>query len=102
MADPSPVWHPFTQHGLGEPIQLIDRAVGARLYDAAGHSWIDAISSWWVTTHSHAHPRIMTAIIEQSEKLEKHIFAGETQEPDDALATRLLPKHHDPHPHVFF
>src|SRR3546814_7971390 len=53
MADPSPVWHPFTQHGLGEPIPLIDRAVGARLYDAAGHSWIDAISSWWVRSEEH-------------------------------------------------
>ena len=50
----SPVWHPFTQHGLGEPIPLIDRAQGARLYDSDGNSWIDAISSWWVTTHGHA------------------------------------------------
>src|SRR3546814_5188080 len=61
-ATESAVWHPFTQHGLGEPIPLIERAAGARLYDAQGNSWIDAISSWWVTTHGHAHPRIMAAI----------------------------------------
>src|SRR3546814_13656098 len=47
----SPVWHPFTQHGLGDPIPLISHAKDARLYDAQGNSWIDAISSWWVTTH---------------------------------------------------
>ena len=29
----SPVWHPFTQHGLGEPIPLVARAEGAALYD---------------------------------------------------------------------
>ena len=58
----SPIWHPFTQHGLGDRIPLIARGEGARLYDAQGNSWIDAISSWWVTTHGHAHPRIMAAI----------------------------------------
>ena len=58
----SPIWHPFTQHGLGEPIPLIARGEGARLYGTDGRYWIDAISSWWVTTHGHAHPRIMAAI----------------------------------------
>ena len=36
MTTPSPIWHPFTQHGLGDPIPLIARAEGARLYDAEG------------------------------------------------------------------
>ena len=49
--NPSPVWHPFTQHGLGDPIPLIARGDGARLYDVQNNHWIDAISSWWVTTH---------------------------------------------------
>jgi adenosylmethionine---8-amino-7-oxononanoate aminotransferase len=82
MADQSPIWHPFTQHGLGDPIPLVTHSEGARLYDADGKYWIDAISSWWVTTHGHAHPRIMAAIRAQTERLDQLIFAaGRTSPP---------------------
>ena len=86
----SPVWHPFTQHGLEEPIPLVGRAEGAALYTADGRRIIDAISSWWVTTHGHRHPRIMAAIAEQTEKLDQIIFAGWTHEPAERLARELL------------
>ena len=98
----SPVWHPFTQHGLGDPIPLISRAKDAKLYDANGQSWIDAISSWWVTTHGHAHPRIMAAIRAQSEKLDQLIFAGWTHEPAETLAAELVRITPDPLTRVFF
>ena len=58
----SPVWHPFTQHGLGDPIPLIVRAEGAILHTGDGRRIVDAISSWWVTTHGHCNPRISAAI----------------------------------------
>ena len=86
----SPVWHPFTQHGLGEDIPLIARGQGAVLHGEDGRQWIDAISSWWVTTHGHAHPRIMAAIAAQSEKLDQIIFAGWTHEPAETLARGLV------------
>ena len=100
--NPSPIWHPFTQHGLGDPIPLITRGEGARLYDADGNHWIDAISSWWVTTHGHAHPRIMAAIRDQSEKLDQLIFAGWTHEPAETLAAELIRITPDPLTRVFF
>ena len=102
MADTSPIWHPFTQHGLNEPIPLIERGEGARLFGADGQSWIDAISSWWVTTHGHAHPRIMAAIRAQSEKLDQLIFAGWTHEPAETLAAELVRITPDPLTRVFF
>ena len=86
----SPVWHPFTQHGLNEPIPLVERAEGAALYTADGRRVVDAISSWWVTTHGHRHPRIMRAIAEQTERLDQIIFAGWTHEPAERLARELL------------
>lgn len=98
----SPVWHPFTQHGLGDFIPLITHAKDARLTDADGNSWIDAISSWWVTTHGHAHPRIMAAIRDQSEKLDQLIFAGWTHEPAETLAAELIRITPDPLTRVFF
>ena len=85
----SPVWHPFTQHGLEEPIPLVERAEGAILHTGDGGRIIDAISSWWVTTHGHCHPGIMAAIRAQSENLDQLIFAGWTHEPAEQLARGL-------------
>jgi adenosylmethionine-8-amino-7-oxononanoate aminotransferase len=90
----SPIWHPFTQHGLGEPIPRVTHAEGAILYTEDGRRIVDAISSWWVTTHGHCHPRIMAAIAEQAQRLDQIIFAGWTHEPAETLArglTALLP-----------
>jgi adenosylmethionine-8-amino-7-oxononanoate aminotransferase len=98
----SPVWHPFTQHGLGEPIPLVTRAEGAALYTADGRRIVDAISSWWVTTHGHCHPRIMAAIAEQAGKLDQIIFAGWTHEPAETLAQSLVEMMPPPLAHVFF
>lgn len=86
----SPVWHPFTQHGLGEPIPLVTRAEGAILHTADGRRIVDAISSWWVTTHGHGHPRIVSAIRDQAERLDQIIFAGWTHEPAETLARGLV------------
>ncbi|MBB4616690.1 adenosylmethionine--8-amino-7-oxononanoate transaminase [Sphingomonas abaci] len=86
----SPVWHPFTQHGLGEPIPTVVRAEGAALHTADGRRVIDAISSWWVTTHGHNHPRIVAAIRDQAERLDQIIFAGWTHEPAETVARDLV------------
>lgn len=86
----SPVWHPFTQHGLNEPVPLVTHAQGAILHTADGRRVIDAISSWWVTTHGHCHPRIMAAIRAQAERLDQLIFAGWTHEPAETLARELV------------
>ncbi len=86
----SPIWHPFTQHGLGEAIPLITHAEGAALHTADGRRVIDAISSWWVTTHGHRHPRIAAAIAEQAGVLDQIIFAGWTHEPAETLAAGLV------------
>ena len=98
----SPVWHPFTQHGLEESIPLVTRGEGAILYTADGRRIIDAISSWWVTTHGHCHPKIMAAIREQTQKLDQIIFAGWTHQPAEDLARRLVEVAPRPLDHVFY
>ena len=85
----SSIWHPFTQHGLNEPIPQVASAKGAILTTTDGRRIVDAISSWWVTTHGHCHPRIMAAIAEQSTKLDQIIFAGWTHEPAEQVARGL-------------
>ena len=98
----SPVWHPFTQHGLGEPIPRTVRAEGCALYTDDGRRIIDAISSWWVTTHGHCNPRIMAAIADQAGKLDQMIFAGWTHDPAETLAAALVEMLPAPLAHVFF
>ena len=89
-ADADHVWHPYTQHGIGEPPIEIARAYGAYLYDAEGREIFDAISSWWVTLHGHAEPTIAAAIAKQAGDLEQVIFAGFTHEPAALLAEELI------------
>jgi len=98
----SPVWHPFTQHGLHEPIPLVEAAEGAALFTADGRRIVDGISSWWVTTHGHRHPTIMRAIADQCERLDQIIFAGWTHEPAERLAGELLKLMPSGLAHVFY
>lgn len=98
----SPVWHPFTQHGLDEPIPLVTHGEGAALFTADGRRVIDAISSWWVTTHGHGQPQIVAAIQAQAARLDQIIFAGWTHEPAEAVARRLVEMLPDPLAYVFF
>ncbi len=84
------VWHPFTpQKNMPEPI-AIAKANGSYLFDENGNAYLDAISSWWVNIHGHAHPYIAEKIYEQALQLEHIIFAGFTHEPAVTLAERLI------------
>ena len=84
------IWHPYTQmQTSGLPVAIV-RGEGARLYDEDGNEYIDAIASWWVNTHGHAHPYIAEKVAAQLKKLEHVIFAGFTHEPAVELAERLL------------
>ncbi|MBN9352579.1 MAG: adenosylmethionine--8-amino-7-oxononanoate transaminase, partial [Hyphomicrobium denitrificans] len=98
----SPVWHPFTQHGLEPNMLAIARADGAWLETADGRRIFDGVSSWWVITHGHRHPKIVRAIQEQAGKLDQVIFAGFTHEPAEAVARGLVELAPPGLAHVFF
>jgi adenosylmethionine---8-amino-7-oxononanoate aminotransferase len=90
LRKPSPVWHPFTQHALQPEMVKIARGEGAYLFTADGRRIVDAIASWWVVTHGHCHPHIVSAIQRQAEKLNQIIFAGHTHEPAEEVAAAIL------------
>ena len=98
----SPVWHPFTQHALMPPPPVVTRAEGAWLETSDGKRILDAISSWWVVTHGHRHPHIVSAIKEQADKLDQVIFAGHTHGPAENLAAKLVEIAPSGLRHVFF
>lgn len=85
----SPIWHPFTQHALTPDFPLVTRGEGAWLETENGRL-LDAISSWWVITHGHRHPRIVEAIQRQAGQLDQVIFANFTHRPAEDLARGLI------------
>lgn len=98
----SPIWHPFTQHAIMPNMVKMISAKGAYLQAEDGRQILDAISSWWVVTHGHCHPKIVDAIKTQAAKLDQVIFAGHTHDPAEELAQGLLDLTPDGLDHVFF
>jgi adenosylmethionine-8-amino-7-oxononanoate aminotransferase len=89
MGSPLRIWHPFTNAALDPPPLHITRGEGVWLYTPGGRKILDAISSWWVNLHGHAHPRIAAAVAAQAKKLEHVILAGFTHDAAEELAARL-------------
>ena len=83
------IWHPYTQmQTAGLPVAIV-KGKDALLYDAAGNTYIDAVSSWWVNLYGHCHPHIAASIAAQLQQLDHVIFAGFTHEPAVKLAENL-------------
>jgi len=96
------IWHPFTNRVLDPEPLKVARAEGVYLYTGDGRRITDAISSWWVNLHGHAHPRIAAAIAAQARILEHVILAGCTHEAAEELGTRLKKWVPDELNHMFF
>ncbi len=88
--DQAVIWHPYTQmQTAAAPIPIV-RGEGVHLIAEDGTKYIDAVSSWWVNIHGHAHPYIAEKVAEQLRTLEHVIFAGFTHPSAVELAERLL------------
>src|SRR5258708_18604552 len=49
----------------GDPI-VVDRAAGARLWDADENEFIDYVCSWGALILGHAHPKVVAAVAGQT------------------------------------
>lgn len=96
------IWHPYTQMKTAAPPVPIVRGEGALLFDESGKTYIDAVSSWWVNIHGHAHPHIAAKVAEQLKQLEHVIFAGFTHPAAVELAERLIALLPDNQKRVFY
>jgi adenosylmethionine---8-amino-7-oxononanoate aminotransferase len=87
------VWHPYTAMdeyvARTDPLVVV-RSEGPYLYDADGTRYLDANSSWWVSTLGHRHPRLVRALVEQAGALPHVSLAGVTHEPAARLAEELV------------
>ncbi|PKV62982.1 adenosylmethionine--8-amino-7-oxononanoate transaminase [Pontibacter ramchanderi] len=88
--DQQVIWHPYTQMKTAAlPIPIV-RGEGALLYAEDGKTYVDAVASWWVNLHGHAHPYIARKVAEQLQTLEHVIFAGFTHPAAVTFAERLI------------
>ncbi|WP_347158153.1 adenosylmethionine--8-amino-7-oxononanoate transaminase [Pontibacter chitinilyticus] len=88
--DQSTIWHPYTQMKTAAlPVPIV-RGEGALLIAEDGKTYVDAVASWWVNLHGHAHPYIAQKVAEQLQVLEHVIFAGFTHPAAVTFAERLL------------
>ncbi|MEJ7694457.1 adenosylmethionine--8-amino-7-oxononanoate transaminase [Daejeonella sp.] len=100
--DQAVIWHPYTQmQTAAAPIPIV-RGEGVHLIAEDGTKYLDAISSWWVNIHGHAHPYIAEKVAEQLRTLEHVIFAGFTHPTAVELAERLLAILPDNQKRVFY
>ena len=86
------IWHPFTQMRdweADEPL-VIERGKGCRLFDVDGNSYIDGVSSLWVTVHGHRKKEIDDAVIRQVRTLAHSTFLGLTHPTAIELAKKLV------------
>src|ERR1700677_2895657 len=96
------IWHPFTQEALDPPPIRITKAEGVYLYTGDGRRIVDAISSWWVNLHGHAHPAIVEAIAKQTAKVDHVLAAGFTHDAMEELSAALMPVLPTGLEHIFF
>jgi adenosylmethionine-8-amino-7-oxononanoate aminotransferase len=90
--DKARVWHPYTEMGRyrAEVDPLVIRSArGSRLFDADGRSYLDGNASWWSSLLGHNHPRLVAALLRQSEALCHTALAGIAHEPAARLAEAL-------------
>ncbi len=84
------IWHPYTQQTTDNYSIEIVSAKDALLIGNNNQTYIDAISSWWVTLHGHGNTAIAKSIYKQACQLEQIIFANFTHAPAVTLAEKLL------------
>lgn len=96
------IHHPFSRYAEAPGNVAVVSASGASFTLEDGTEILDAISSWWVNLHGHAHPHIAKAIAQQAAELEHVMFAGITHKPAIELAGRLLGKLGDSFGKIFY
>ncbi len=86
------IWHPFTQmqDWEKEPQVIIESGKGSLLTDVHGRSYIDGVSSLWVTVHGHRKKEIDAAVAAQLKRIAHSTLLGLSNVPAVLLAEKLV------------
>ena len=86
------IWHPFTQmqDWEKEPQIIIESGEGSTLTDINGKTYLDGVSSLWVTVHGHRKKEIDRAVAAQLGKVAHSTLLGLSNVPAVLLAEKLV------------
>jgi len=92
QTDKTFLWHPFTQmlDWEKEPQLIIESGSGCTLKDIRGKSYIDGVSSLWVTVHGHRKKEIDAAVSAQLRRIGHSTLLGLSNVPAVLLAEKLV------------
>ncbi len=86
------IWHPFTQmqDWEKEPQIIIESGEGSTLTDVNGKTYLDGVSSLWVTVHGHRKKELNRAVAAQLDKIAHSTLLGLSNVPAVLLAEKLV------------
>ncbi|HET7318247.1 MAG TPA: adenosylmethionine--8-amino-7-oxononanoate transaminase [Nitrospirota bacterium] len=86
------IWHPFTQMQDWEkdPQIIIESGAGSTLTDISGKTYLDGVSSLWVTVHGHRKKEIDRAVGAQLGRVAHSTLLGLSNVPAVLLAEKLV------------
>ena len=90
MKQDSFVWHPNTQMSEWGTFDKIIRGQGMWLIDSNGNRLLDGVASMWCNVWGHSKKELITALSQQSKKLQHSSMFNLTNEPAEKLATKLV------------
>ncbi|MEZ9821291.1 adenosylmethionine--8-amino-7-oxononanoate transaminase [Shewanella sp. 10N.286.45.A1] len=88
--DAKHLWHPYTSMNNALPTYGVVSAEGVELTLNTGAKLIDGTSSWWACVHGYSHPKIVSAMQQQTAQLSHVMFGGITHRPAVELARMLV------------
>ncbi len=83
------IWLPYEQMKTMPRPSAVARTDGERIYLTDGRVLIDGIGSWWTCVHGYNHPKILSAVSAQLEKMPHIMLGGLAHEQSYHLAARL-------------
>ena len=83
------LWMPYCQMKTAAPPIEVVETEGVTLHLADDRQLIDGVSSWWTACHGYRHPQIVSAMIQQAEKMPHVMLGGIVHEQALRLADRL-------------
>lgn len=84
------IWHPYTSMTQPLPVYPVASAAGCELILENGERLVDGMSSWWAAIHGYGHPRLVSTLKSQAERMAHVMFGGITHQPAVELCRRLV------------
>ncbi|MEX1996771.1 MAG: aminotransferase class III-fold pyridoxal phosphate-dependent enzyme, partial [Nitrosopumilaceae archaeon] len=84
------VWHPYTQMKEWKTFDVITKGEGMWLMDSKGNKLLDGVASMWCNVWGHSKKELVSAMINQTKKLQHSSLFNLTNDKAEILAEKLV------------